>query len=177
MRLRSAALALAAGAAALAPMSAFADAKLGTLTCHSDGHTGFIIGSSDNVVCAFTPANDAIGEEVYAGTISNIGLDVGITGETLMTWTVLAASLDTYEPGSLAGTYVGASADASFAAGGGAKVLVGGPSDGFTLQPLSLQAQEGVNAALGVTNFTLKAAHPVAVAPAATTTTTVVVPK
>ena len=86
-----------------------------------------------------------------------------------MAWNVLAAT-DAYQPTSLAGTYSGASADASFAAGGGVKLLTGGPDGGFSLQPLSVQAQEGVNAALGVTKFTLVPAVPVVPA------TTVVVP-
>ena len=68
-----------------------------------------------------------------------------------------------------------------FAAGGGVKLLTGGPNNGFSLQPLSVQAQEGVNAALGVTKFTLVSAVPAdaVAAPAGTVVVpagTVVVP-
>ena len=155
---------LLASAAALvaltaSPLSAQAETTLGSLTCRSDGATGYIIGSSENVVCDFKPANSAQPTEIYAGTFDTIGLDIGVTGETIMEWTVLAAT-DVYEPSSLAGKYVGATADASFAAGGGVKVLTGGPNGGFSLQPLSVQAQEGINAALGITQFTLVAASP-----------------
>ncbi|WP_102958683.1 DUF992 domain-containing protein [Mangrovicella endophytica] len=156
-----------AGALLAGSAAARADAELGSLTCHSEGSTGFIIGSSENVLCEFTPANNALPKEVYTGTLSSLGLDVGVTGETVMKWVVLAATPDKYSPASLAGSYVGASADASFAAGAGVKVLVGGPNGGFTLQPLSVQAQEGVNAAIGVTKFTLAPA--VAVAPGSET--------
>jgi hypothetical protein len=38
----------------------------------------------------------------------------------------------------------------------GANLLVGGSSQTFTLQPLSVQAQTGVNIALGVTDFQLR---------------------
>lgn len=137
----------------------YAETTLGSLTCRSEGAVGYIVGSSENVVCEFKPANSAQPVEVYAGTLKNVGLDVGITGETIMEWTVLAAT-DAYAPSSLAGTYVGASADASVVAGGGVKVLTGGPDGGFSLQPLSVQAQAGINAAIGVTEFTLVAVKP-----------------
>jgi hypothetical protein len=167
--IRSTALAATAlaGALLLAMPQAHAQAgvTLGSLTCLSEGSTGYIIGSSENVACTFTPANDAAAEETYVGTLNQFGLDIGVTGETVMEWVVLAGSADVYQPGILAGRYVGASANASFAAGGGANLLVGGPSDGLTLQPLSLQAQEGVNAAVGVSEFTLAPAVEVVPAP------------
>lgn len=156
--LSSLALAAAITTAPLLASSASAETKLGALTCYSEGSTGFIIGSSENLVCEFSPANDAQPKEIYNATLNTFGLDVGVTGETVMQWIVLAASLDAYAPNSLAGTYVGASADASVAAGGGVNLLVGGPQDGFTLQPVSLQAQEGINAAIGVSSFTLEPA-------------------
>jgi hypothetical protein len=152
--------ALALASLAALPLAAQAATTLGQLTCKSEGATGYIIGSSENVICDFAPANAAAPVEVYTGTLNTIGLDVGVTGQTIMTWSVLAES-DKYEPSSLAGEYAGASADASVAAGGGVKVLTGGPNGGFSLQPLSVQAQEGLNAAVGVTKFTLKAAVPV----------------
>ena len=148
---------LAALAAALPGGAARAETKLGVLSCSSDGATGFIIGSSENVACAFKPANAAGRTEGYAGTLDTFGLDVGVTGETQMAWVVLSAGAGAYAPGSLAGSYVGASADASVAAGGGVKVLVGGAGGAITLQPLSIQTQEGINAAVGVTKFTLAA--------------------
>lgn len=147
------------GALLALPLGAQAETTLGQLTCKSEGSTGYIIGSSENVTCDFQPANSALPVEIYAGTFNTIGIDLGVTGETVMTWTVLAES-DAYEPSALAGKYVGAAADASFAAGGGVKILTGGPNGGFSLQPLSVQAQEGVNAALGVTEFTLVSAVP-----------------
>jgi hypothetical protein len=50
----------------------------------------------------------------------------------------------------LAGVYVGATAEASLVVGLGANVLVGGSKKQFALQPLSVQAQAGVNIAVGV---------------------------
>jgi hypothetical protein len=67
---------------------------------------------------------------------------------------VLAVTSD-YEGGQLAGNYLGATAEASVVAGGGANLLVGGFQRSFSLQPLSVQAQTGVNLALAVTSMRL----------------------
>lgn len=169
--------ALACGLLAAAPLLGASAAQaqsgvtLGSLTCLSEGSTGYIIGSSENVACTFEAVGGS-GSETYVGTLDKFGLDIGVTGQTVMEWAVLAATDDVYAPGALAGTYVGASASASFAVGAGANLLVGGNENGFTLQPVSVQAQEGVNAALGVTEFTLQPAIPVE--PASQTTVIVV---
>ena len=76
-----------------------------------------------------------------------------MTDEAAMGWVVFA--LVVMEDGALAGNYVGAAADASFGIGGGAKVLVGGFQRSFTLQPISLQAQTGVNLAVTVASMKL----------------------
>ena len=55
-----------------------------------------------------------------------------------------------------AGDYVGASAGVTAAVGAGANLLVGGSSQAFTLQPLSLQTQTGLNLAVGVSQFQLR---------------------
>ena len=60
-----------------------------------------------------------------------------------------------YEGGQLAGDYLGATAEASVVTGGGANLLVGGFQRSFSLQPLSVQAQTGVNLALAVTSMKL----------------------
>ena len=61
-----------------------------------------------------------------------------------------------YAPGSLAGDYIGASAEATAAVGAGANLLIGGSNKTFTLQPLSVQAQTGVNLAVGSAEFKLQ---------------------
>ena len=75
-----------------------------------------------------------------------------------MAWAVIAPTSGVAH-GALAGKYFGASADASFGLGAGAKVLVGGSYRTITLQPVSVEGQVGVNLALGVTGFTLRATH------------------
>ncbi|HKJ60683.1 MAG TPA: DUF992 domain-containing protein, partial [Hyphomicrobiales bacterium] len=54
-----------------------------------------------------------------------------------------------------AGTYLGASAEATAGVGGGANVLIGGSNETISLQPLSVQGQTGLNAALGVSEIVL----------------------
>lgn len=164
--LSSLALATALATTPLLASGASAETRIGMLGCNSDGSTGFIIGSTDNLVCEFTPA-DGGAPELYAAALDKFGLDVGVTGRTVMSWAVVSADANPYTPNSLAGTYVGATADASVVVGGGASVLVGGTNDSFSLQPVSVQAQEGINAALGVAKFTLAPAVAVATPPAA----------
>lgn len=61
--------------------------------------------------------------------------------------------------GVLMGRYAGVAADASIGVGGGANVLIGGSNDAISLQPLSLQRQAGVSAALGVAEVELVPFH------------------
>lgn len=130
--------------------------ELGMLDCAIDGGTGFIIGSKKDIHCTFKPANDTFAPEGYFGVVSKWGLDIGSTDQATMRWLVLGPSANIYAPGALAGNYVGASAEVTAAVGAGANLLVGGSGNTFTLQPLSLQTQTGLNLAVGVTNFELR---------------------
>ena len=131
--------------------------EVGALDCTVEGGMGFIFGSSKDLVCTFTPADPDAAKETYTGEINKFGVDLGITGTTLIHWVVVAPTDAAYGTGELAGTYAGATASASFAAGLGANVLVGGSDSSFALQPVSVQAQEGVNVAVGVAELTLEA--------------------
>jgi Protein of unknown function (DUF992) len=148
--------ALIVSALALVPTGAeAAGVKLGVLNCHMDGGVGFIIGSSKDVDCVFHRANGR--NEHYRGSIGKLGVDIGITGETVLGWVVFAPGLT--RPGSLKGSYTGASAEATVGLGLGANVLVGGFRQSINLQPLSLQAQTGLNIAAGVASLHLRAAR------------------
>ena len=61
-----------------------------------------------------------------------------------------------YVPGSLAGEYVGVSAEETVIVGLGANALVGGNENTIALQPLSIQGQVGLNLAVGVTRMVLE---------------------
>jgi hypothetical protein len=81
-----------------------------------------------------------------------------VTSATLIKWTVLAPTADAYAPGALAGDYAGVSAEATVGVGVGANALVGGSGETFVLQPVSVQAQTGLNIAAGFTSFQLRTA-------------------
>lgn len=149
----SLALALAAGTASAADNNA--SIKIGTLTCKATGITNVIVFSKTNFDCEYDGVNGEVTEN-YTGTISKIGVDLSIKNDVTLIWAVVAPSDTTYQPNALSGTYVGASADASLGLGAGAHVLVGGGSQSFTLQPVSVEGIEGVGASLGIESFDLK---------------------
>ena len=141
---------------ALPAAAAQGGVELGVLDCSISGGTGFIIGSKKDLHCTFNPAGKTFAPENYFGAVSKWGIDIGSTDQAVMRWLVLAPSSNIYAPGALAGDYVGASAELTAAVGAGANLLVGGLNGTFTLQPLSLQTQTGLNLAVGVTRFQMR---------------------
>jgi hypothetical protein len=140
------------GAAALAMCATIpADAQprrvqVGSLACSISAGVGLLVASQRNVSCNFQP--DSGPPETYTGTITRVGVDVGFTTGGAMVWGVFA---DTNRyAGMLSGTYAGATAEATLAAGLGANVLVGGSNHSVALQPLSVQGQVGLNIAAGI---------------------------
>lgn len=130
--------------------------KAGTLTCDISAGIGAIIASKKNIACMFTPAQ--LGpREVYSGTVTKFGLDLGATSGGEMIWVVYAPTNRGF--GALAGRYVGATAEATVGVGVGANVLVGGANRTVTLQPVSVQGQTGLNIAAGVAGLELRPAR------------------
>ena len=137
-----------------APAAGQSGAKVGLLSCNLGPSVGLIVGSRQHMQCRFTP--DAGGApEVYSGTITRVGLDVGIRAGGVMGWAVFAPT-STVRHGALRGNYAGASGDVSLGVGAGGKLLVGGSHHTISLQPLALQGQVGVNLALGVAGLALR---------------------
>jgi hypothetical protein len=155
---RSIFLAAAAAACLATPGAAQQRTEIGLLDCVIEGGAGFLVGSQKDLTCTFTPANGSQPAEAYVGTVTKFGLDVGVTGPTLMRWLVVAPTGNPLPAGSLAGDYVGASAEATAGIGAGANVLVGGSNQTIALQPVSIQAQTGLNLAVGVSSFRLRMA-------------------
>ena len=153
-----AALAVVAAVALPAPtMAQGADrTKVGTLTCDISGGIGLIITSKKEVACMFTPSQ-AGPREVYTGSITKFGLDIGATAGGEMVWAVYAPTNRRF--GALAGHYGGGSAEATVGAGVGANILVGGSNRTVTLQPISVQGQAGLNLAVGVAGLELRPAR------------------
>lgn len=152
--------ALAVVAAVALPTSSMAQrperAKAGTLTCDISAGIGLIITSKKDLTCMFTPSQPGP-REVYVGSITKFGLDLGATAGGEMVWSVYAPSSRRF--GALAGNYGGATAEATVGAGLGANVLVGGSDRTVALQPLSVQGQAGLNVAAGVADLRLRPAR------------------
>lgn len=134
--------------------SAQQPAKVGTLTCDISGGVGMIVTSKKTMACTFSPSAKGA-KETYIGSVNKFGLDVGATTKGRMVWAVFAPT--SRKAGALAGNYTGASAEATVGAGLGANVLVGGSDRTVSLQPVSVQGQQGLNLAVGVSGLELRA--------------------
>lgn len=139
------------------PALAQSSVKLGTLTCDVSAGIGMLITQKQTMTCVFDPANGGPPDK-YTGRIEQFGLALGAVQQGTMVWGVLAPSTG-FSHGALAGTYAGVGAQATAGAGLGANVLVGGTGRSFSLQPLSVQGQSGLNFAAGVTTLTLTSVH------------------
>ena len=128
--------------------------RLGTLSCTVAGGVGYLIGSNKSVECDFKRRSGKA--EHYVGSIGKLGIDVGVSGKSYLSWIVYTANASQPGKGDLAGTYRGASASAAVGLGLGANALVGGTSKNFGLQPLSAQAGTGLNVAAGVSSLKLR---------------------
>jgi Protein of unknown function (DUF992) len=150
-KILSVALLATAAAFAVAPAQA-GGVKIGVLSCKVDGGVGWIVGSSKDVECVFSGTHG--NSENYVGTIGKLGIDVGVTSDTRVGWIVFAPGK--LKSGSLKGSYTGASAEATVGLGLGANVLLGGFRKSINLQPISLQAQTGLNIAAGIASLHLQ---------------------
>jgi hypothetical protein len=153
MRLAAALAAALSGSLALgAPAQAQPGVVIGTLTCNVASGFGFVFGSSRAINCTFAGPGGRY--EHYVGDISKFGVDIGFTQGGILVWTVVAPTA-ALAPGALAGNYVGGTASATVGVGVGANALVGGSSNSIALQPLSIEANRGLNVAAGVAAMTL----------------------
>src|ERR1700731_2322826 len=129
-----------------------ATVRTGYLTCHVASGWGFIFGSSREVKCAYAMQSNYT--EYYTGSISKFGADIGYLSSAVILWAVVAPTINLGQ-GALAGHYGGATASAAIGVGGGAHVLVGGFNHSIALQPVSIEGQNGLNVAAGITQLTL----------------------
>jgi uncharacterized protein DUF992 len=139
---------LAAGAA-----DARSGVKVGVLSCHVYGGVGWIIGSTKTANCIFRSSRGGW-KDYYAGSITRVGIDIGVTNGADLVWVVFAPGK--VQRGSLAGGYAGAGAEATVGIGVGANALIGGFRKSINLQPISLQGQTGLNIAGGIGSLTLR---------------------
>jgi len=156
MTLRTTCLSAVAAAMLMAAASTGAQANIevGGLTCRSAGATGFVVGAVLNFNCVFAPAGGGPAHH-YVGVIHRIGVDLGVTQNVSMGWVVFAPT-GAIRPGDLAGNYGGVQGNASVGVGVGANAMVGGSNNTFALQPVSAEAQTGVNVSAGLTGLELR---------------------
>ena len=139
--------------AVIAPASARESVKVGRLTCDVSGGLGLIITSTKEMECRFVSAEGR--EEFYHGRIHKFGLDIGATDRGVLVWDVFAPTGGSLR-GSLAGNYAGIGASATVGVGLGANAMVGGSDRQIGLQPLSIQAQKGLDLSAGVSSMELR---------------------
>jgi hypothetical protein len=130
---------------AIAPTVAHANrVAVGTLECRSPGAISLIVAIND-YDCHFYSTSGRVYR--YAGRITSLGLQAGITGHEVLIWRVYAPT-STVESHALRGNYAGAHAAAAFIVGLGANVMVGGSDRTISLQPVSVEAKTGLDFAL-----------------------------
>jgi hypothetical protein len=130
-----------------------AGVKAGFLSCQVAQGWGFVFGSSRAVKCVYSPKAGV--KEHYDGDISKFGVDIGYLSSGVMLWGVVAPTSDVGK-GDLAGTYAGATAGGSLGVGADISALFGGFNESIALQPLSIEADNGLNLAAGVESLSLQ---------------------
>jgi hypothetical protein len=137
-----------------APVSAdAAGVKVGVLTCHEASGWGFIVESTRDLRCVFSPSSGPSSR--YTGHISKFGVDIGYMGASVIVWSVVASEMHA-APDALAGEYAGVTGGASVGVGLGANVLVGGSNKSISLQPVSFEGNTGLNVAAGIGAMSLQ---------------------
>ena len=153
MRVPGLIIVIAALLAPLASANALPPVRAGILQCQGGQNVGFVVGSVTNLECVFR--SEGRRPEPYIARVQRIGLDLGVTEQTQLSWAVNAPN-SRLGRGELAGSYGGVGANASIGVGGGGNFLVGGPSNAYALQPLSVQGQKGLNVAAGIAGLELQ---------------------
>jgi hypothetical protein len=147
---------VAAGTIALVGVAAHAQqgrVQAGVLECRGGANVGMIVGSVTNLGCVFRGQNRP--DDLYVATITKVGLDLGVTDQTALSWAVFAPTAQ-LGFGDLSGDYAGVDASAAVGVGLGGNAMLGGSQNSFALQPLSVQGQTGLNVAAGVQSLTLR---------------------
>ena len=135
----------------VSPVDAQVSAKAGFLTCQVDSGWGFVFGSSKKLHCTYSGSGRT---ERYEGSISKFGVDIGYAQGAVIVWAVLAPTTN-LASGSLDGEYGGVSAGAAVGVGGNVNVLIGGSNRTISLQPVSVEGNEGLNVAAGIAEISL----------------------
>lgn len=154
-KFKGAALALIAGFFAASAV-AQSSVRVGTLACDVSAGIGLFVVQKQTLRCTFRPEGGGLVDS-YTGKIDEFGVALGEVAAGHLVWGVIAPAPG-LPKGVLAGTYAGIGAQATLGVGLGTNVLVGGTGRAFSLQPISVEGQTGLNIAGGVTTVTLVSA-------------------
>src|SRR5215831_14124866 len=102
MRLSTIIIAAAALAGTVASANAVPAVQAGVLECRGGQNVGFVVGSVASLECVFQSPGRR--PEAYIATVRRVGLDLGVTAQTQVTWAVNAPT-SRLGLGELAGTY------------------------------------------------------------------------
>ena len=153
MRVSTITIAIALGTSIAGAHAASPPVRAGILQCQGGQNVGYVVGSVTIFECVFKSEGRA--PEPYIATVRRYGVDLGFTDQTRLAWAVNAPT-GRIGRGELAGSYGGVGANASVGVGFGGNFLVGGPSNAYALQPLSVQGQTGLNVAAGIAGLELQ---------------------
>ena len=146
------------GIATVALVASFASAsaqqgvRVGVLECTGGQNVSFVVGSNSTLNCVFQSEGGRA--ERYTANVRRFGLDLGFTENTTVQYTAFAPSARMGR-GALAGTYGGVGSNASVGIGFGGNFLLGGNANQYTLQPISVQGQTGLNVTAGIVELQL----------------------
>src|SRR6187399_409093 len=87
-RLSTFGIAIAALMAPFAAADAMAPVRAGILECQGGQNIGFVVGSVTSLECVFR--SEGRRPEPYLATVRRIGLDLGVTAQTQLSWAVNA---------------------------------------------------------------------------------------
>lgn len=149
-------LSLAAAVLAASTGSSFAQSgrtQVGVLECRGGPNIGMVVGSVTNLGCVFRSQGRP--DDLYTAQITKVGLDLGITEQTVLSWAVFSPTVQ-LGMGDLSGNYAGVTASAAVGVGLGGNAMIGGSQNSFALQPLSVQGQTGLSVAGGVQSLELR---------------------
>src|SRR2546426_7390272 len=108
--------------APIAPASAAPPVRAGILQCQGGQNVGFVVGSVTSLECVFQ--SEGRRPEPYIAKVQRIGLDLGVTAQTQLSWAVNAPN-SRLGRGELAGSYGGGGGHTPVGVGGGGELLVG----------------------------------------------------
>src|SRR5690242_9323737 len=100
-------LSLAAAVLAASTGSSFAQSgrtQVGVLECRGGPNIGMVVGSVTNLGCVFRSQGRP--DDLYTAQITKVGLDLGITEQTVLSWAVFSPTVQ-LGMGDLSGNYAG----------------------------------------------------------------------